>query len=97
MSNDNHFLNQVEEGQVTHKQGIISNYLETWKVALPISLSLLGQMAMGTTDVIFIGRLGPTELAAASLSSHIYYTYFHVGHWGDYRVQLFDQSISWAK
>ncbi|WP_420549436.1 MATE family efflux transporter [Curvivirga sp.] len=78
MSQDNHFLNQVEEGQVTHKTGIWANYIETWKVALPICLSLLGQMAMGTTDVIFIGQLGPTELASASLSSHIYYIYFMI-------------------
>ena len=39
-------------------------------------MSLLGQIAMGTTDVIFIGRLGPHELAASSLAVNIFFVLF---------------------
>ncbi len=52
------------------------NYMETVRIALPVSLSLLGQIAMGTTDVIFVGRLGPDELAASSLAVHVYFLIF---------------------
>lgn len=45
---------------------------ETAKLALPMVLTQLGQVAMMTTDVVFIGRLGPEAVAAAALASRIY-------------------------
>ena len=42
---------------------------ETLKLAVPIALTQLGQIAMMTTDIAFIGRLGSEALAAASLAA----------------------------
>ncbi|WP_084800135.1 MATE family efflux transporter [Bradyrhizobium sp. Ai1a-2] len=40
---------------------------ETAKLALPMVLTQLGQIAMITTDLAFIGRIGPEAVAAAAL------------------------------
>src|SRR2546423_13671913 len=41
---------------------------ETLKLAVPIALTQLGQIAMMTTDIAMIGRLGAEAVAAASLA-----------------------------
>ena len=38
---------------------------ETLKLAVPIALTQLGQIAMMTTDIAMIGRLGAEAVAAA--------------------------------
>ncbi|CAN7746704.1 MATE family efflux transporter [Mesorhizobium sp. LjNodule214] len=46
--------------------------METAKLALPMVLTQLGQIAMMTTDLAFIGRLGPEAVAAAALANRVY-------------------------
>jgi MATE family multidrug resistance protein len=39
----------------------------------PLALSNLAQVAMGTTDVMMMGRLGPATLAAGALGTNLYF------------------------
>jgi MATE family multidrug resistance protein len=52
---------------------------ETLKLAVPIALTQLGQIAMMTTDIALIGRLGSEAVAAASLAHTVYFVNFTVG------------------
>ena len=52
---------------------------ETLKLAAPIALTQLGQIAMMTTDLAMIGRLGPEAVAAASLAHTVLFVSFTVG------------------
>src|SRR5450755_4252535 len=52
---------------------------ETLKLAVPIVLTQLGQIAMMTTDLALIGRLGDAAVAAAALASTVYFVSFTVG------------------
>jgi MATE family multidrug resistance protein len=52
---------------------------ETLKLAVPIALTQLGQIAMMTTDLALIGRLGDAAVAAAALASTVYFVSFTVG------------------
>jgi MATE family multidrug resistance protein len=52
---------------------------ETLKLAVPIALTQLGQIAMMTTDLAFIGRLGDQAVAAAALASTVYFVSFTIG------------------
>ncbi|KRR09897.1 MATE family efflux transporter [Bradyrhizobium valentinum] len=52
---------------------------ETAKLALPIVLTQVGQIAMITTDLALIGRIGPEALAAAALASRVYLVSFTLG------------------
>ena len=45
---------------------------ETFLLAWPLVLTQLAQTATYSTDVIMIGRLGATELAAAALAVNLY-------------------------
>ncbi|OSJ36850.1 MATE family efflux transporter [Bradyrhizobium japonicum] len=45
---------------------------ETTKLALPMVLTQVGQIAMITTDLAFIGRIGTEALAAAALAGRVY-------------------------
>lgn len=45
----------------------------TAKLALPIVLTQLGQIAMMTTDLTFIGRISAEAIAAAALASRVYF------------------------
>src|SRR3978361_1465839 len=49
---------------------------ETVKLALPIALTQLGQIAMMTTDLALIGRLGDGAVAAVSLAHLILFVGF---------------------
>jgi multidrug resistance protein, MATE family len=53
--------------------------IETIRLALPIALTQLGQIAMMTTDLALIGRLGDAALAAASLAHTIFFAVFVLG------------------
>lgn len=50
-------------------------------LAWPMVLTNLGQVAMTTTDVMMVGRLGPDALAAATLGTSLYFlpTIFGIG------------------
>ena len=52
---------------------------ETVKLSLPIALTQLGQIAMMTTDLALVGRLGDTALAASALAQIILFAAFVVG------------------
>ena len=52
---------------------------ETLKLAVPIALTQLGQIAMMTTDIALIGRLGSEAMAAASLAHTVLFVSFTVG------------------
>jgi MATE family multidrug resistance protein len=52
---------------------------ETVKLALPIALTQLGQIAMMTSDLALIGRLGDKAVAAAALAHTVLFTVFVIG------------------
>ncbi|MEN3351842.1 MAG: multidrug resistance protein family, partial [Bradyrhizobium sp.] len=52
---------------------------ETLKLAVPLALTQLGQIAMMTTDLAFIGRLGSESVAAAALAHTVYFVSFTIG------------------
>jgi MATE family multidrug resistance protein len=52
---------------------------ELLKLAAPLVLTQLSQMAIMTTDVVMLGRLGKTELAAAALGNTIFFFTWLVG------------------
>jgi MATE family multidrug resistance protein len=52
---------------------------ETLKLAVPIALTQLGQIAMMTTDLALIGRLGDGAVAAAALASSVFFITFTFG------------------
>lgn len=52
---------------------------ETAKLALPMALTQLGQIAMMTTDLAFIGRLSAEAVAAAALAGTVYFVSFTFG------------------
>jgi MATE family multidrug resistance protein len=52
---------------------------ETLKLAVPIALTQLGQIAMMTTDIALIGRLGDSAVAAAALAHTVFFVSFTFG------------------
>jgi MATE family multidrug resistance protein len=56
-----------------------TEFAETAKLALPIALTQLGQIAMMTTDLALIGRLGGGAVAAVSLAHLILFSGFVLG------------------
>ena len=52
---------------------------ETLRLAIPLALTQLGQIAMMTTDLAFIGRLGDDSVAAAALAGTVYFVSFTFG------------------
>src|ERR1700758_5753581 len=53
--------------------------VETLKLAVPMALTQLAQIAMMTTDLAFIGRLGGEAVAAAALAGTVYFVSFTFG------------------
>jgi MATE family multidrug resistance protein len=49
-------------------------------LAAPLALTQLAQMAVLTTDVIMLGRLGKTALASAAIGNTIYYLAWLIGY-----------------
>src|SRR3977135_660929 len=52
---------------------------ETLKLAVPIAATQLGQIAMMTTDLALIGRLGDEAVAAAALAHTVFFVSFTFG------------------
>jgi MATE family multidrug resistance protein len=52
---------------------------ETLKLAVPIAATQLGQIAMMTTDLALIGRLGDEAVAAAALAHTVFFVAFTFG------------------
>ena len=58
---------------------LAEEFAETLKLAVPIALTQLGQIAIMTTDLALIGRLGDQAVAAAALASTVFFVTFTVG------------------
>lgn len=61
----------------TSKQSVtwLTEIRASLKLGWPLILTNLAQIALLTTDLIYLGRLGADELAAASLSISLYHTF----------------------
>ena len=51
----------------------------TWTLAVPLALAQVGHIAINTTDVLMIGRLGEESLAQAALGSGLYFAFMIFG------------------
>lgn len=58
---------------------LAEEFAETLKLAVPLALTQLGQIAMMTTDLAFIGRLGGEAIAAAALAHTVFFVIFTFG------------------
>jgi MATE family multidrug resistance protein len=61
------------------KSHLAHELTETLKLAAPMALTQLGQIAMTTTDLVFIGRIGDEAVAAAGLAGTVYFVSFTLG------------------
>src|SRR5258705_12536346 len=52
---------------------------ETLRLAVPMALTQLRQIAMMTTDLALVGRLGDQAVAAAALASTVFFVTFTFG------------------
>jgi MATE family multidrug resistance protein len=79
-------LDKIERGPIaaTSSGGVTRARLtleltETLKLATPIVLTQLGQIAMMTTDLALIGRLGDQAVASAALARTVFFVSFTFG------------------
>src|SRR6476646_875567 len=76
---------KIERAPIATYCAAISNHhlavelTETLKLAVPIALTQLGQIAMMTTDLALIGRLGDQAVAAAALAHTVFFITFTFG------------------
>jgi MATE family multidrug resistance protein len=80
-------LDKIEQGPIAADSAdatpihnrLILELTETLKLAVPIALTQLGQIAMMTTDLALIGRLGDGAVAAAALAHTVFFVAFTFG------------------
>ena len=60
-------IEQAPAGATTRGSRLTLELTETLKLAVPIALTQLGQIAMMTTDLALVGRLGDGAVAAAAV------------------------------
>ncbi|HEY6578762.1 MAG TPA: MATE family efflux transporter, partial [Rhizomicrobium sp.] len=81
-------MSDVAEFDVAHAgRPVASHGLGAWieesrellKLAAPLVLTQLAQMAIMTTDVVMLGRLGKTALASAALGNTIFFFTWLIG------------------
>lgn len=78
-------LEKIEATPVTPAAGVVPGrhlaleLSETLKLAVPLALTQLGQIAMMTTDIAMIGRLGSEAMAAAALAHTVFFVSFTFG------------------
>ena len=68
--------NQIERAHAATARSrlpFLDELIETLKLAAPMALTQLGQIAMMTTDLAFIGQLGGDAVAAAALAGTVYF------------------------
>lgn len=58
---------------------LAQEFIETLRLAVPMMLTQLGQIAMITSDLALIGRLGEDAVAAAALAHTVYFVSFTFG------------------
>src|SRR5437879_8536509 len=75
-------LDKIERGPieaVAPGKHLAIELTETLRLAVPIALIQLGQIAMMTTDIALIGRLGDEAVAAAALAHTVFFITFTFG------------------
>src|SRR5450755_222023 len=75
-------LDEIERASIAakgHGGHLAIELTETLRLAVPIALTQLGQIAMMTTDLALIGRLGDQAVAAAALAHAVYFISFTFG------------------
>src|SRR3981189_1911661 len=75
-------LDKIERGPIAAAapgKHLAIELTETLKLAVPIALTQLGQIAMMTTDLALIGRLGGEAGAAAALAHTVFFIAFTFG------------------
>jgi MATE family multidrug resistance protein len=72
-------IDRVPIGAATPDNHLALELSETLKLAVPIALTQLGQIAMMTTDLALIGRLGDEAVAAAALAHTVFFVAFTFG------------------
>ena len=55
-------------------QGVVRHAIETMRLAGPLAVAQLAQMAMGITDTVLLGTLGGDALAAGGLANSLFIT-----------------------
>jgi len=71
---------QSQQPRQTGVQGhLAQEFVETLRLAVPMMLTQLGQIAMITSDLALIGRLGEEAVAAAALAHTVYFVSFTFG------------------
>jgi MATE family multidrug resistance protein len=71
---------KIEHGPIAASGNRLAVELtETLRLAVPIALTQLGQIAMMTTDIALIGRLGDEAVAAAALAHTVFFITFTFG------------------
>jgi MATE family, multidrug efflux pump len=63
----------------TASRHVARELTETLKLAAPMALTQLGQIAMTTTDLALIGRISDEAVAAAGLAGMVYFVSFTLG------------------
>src|SRR6201747_381643 len=75
-------LDEIERAPVAataSRHHLAIELTETLKLAVPIALTQLGQIAMMTTDLALIGRLGDEAVAATALAHTVFFVAFAFG------------------
>jgi MATE family multidrug resistance protein len=75
-------IEKLERVPTTHAAPENQFVLELWetlRLSAPMALTQLGQIAMMTTDLAFIGRLGDEAVAAAALGHTVFFISFTFG------------------
>lgn len=68
-----------QQPQVGVQGHLTQEFVETLRLAVPMMLTQLGQIAMITSDLALIGRLGEDAVAAAALAHTVYFVSFTFG------------------
>lgn len=68
-------MNQPVSQKTHNIQAWIAEARASLMLGWPLILTNLAQIALLTTDIIFMGRLGPDMLAAGSLAASLYHTF----------------------
>jgi MATE family, multidrug efflux pump len=69
----------AQPANATSRTDLVHELTETLGLAAPMALTQLGQIAMTTTDLAFIGRISDEAVAAAGLAGTIYFVSFTLG------------------
>jgi Na+-driven multidrug efflux pump len=54
---------------VEHREEVTKELIKLWRLSWPVSATFLLNMSLHIVTVMFVGRLGPSKMAAASLGS----------------------------